>query len=101
MPNFHTDLRSMEVFDGQNVRLETKLTPVNDPKLSIVWLHNGIPVVASGRVKMVHEFGCVALDIIGVTAAEAGTYICRAKNEVGAAESVATILVHRMSFLQI
>lgn len=47
MPNFHTDLRSMEVFDGQNVHLETKLTPVNDPKLSIVWLHNGKPIVAS------------------------------------------------------
>lgn len=50
---------------------------------------------------MVHEFGFVTLDIIGVTAAEAGTYICRATNEVGTAESAATILVQRMSLLQI
>lgn len=47
MPNFHTDFKSMELFDGQNVHLETKLTPMNDPKLSIVWFHNGKPLAAS------------------------------------------------------
>ncbi|VDM28542.1 unnamed protein product [Toxocara canis] len=93
MPNFHADLRSMEVFDGQNVHLEAKLTPVNDPKLTVVWLLNGKPVAQSNRVKVSHELGFVTLDIIGITPAEAGTYVCRASNEVGTAESVATILV--------
>lgn len=41
MPNFHTELRSMEVFDGQHVHLEAKISPANDPKLKITWLFNG------------------------------------------------------------
>ena len=43
-PNFHSDLRSLEVFDGHNVHLEAKLTPINDPDLVIEWFLNGDPV---------------------------------------------------------
>lgn len=41
LPNFHSDLRSQEVFEGQQIHLETKLTPINDPDLRVVWLLDG------------------------------------------------------------
>lgn len=40
-PNFHTELRSKELFEGQTLHLETKLTPINDPNLSIKFYLNG------------------------------------------------------------
>lgn len=47
MPNFHTDLRSMEVFDGQHAHLEAKFSPADDPNLKISWLFNGKPLKQS------------------------------------------------------
>lgn len=41
MPNFHAELRSMEVFNGQLVHLEAKFSPAEDPNLSIAWFLNG------------------------------------------------------------
>ena len=40
-PNFHSDLRSTEVFEGSHVHLEAKLTPIEDPDLVIEWFFNG------------------------------------------------------------
>ncbi|VDK45179.1 unnamed protein product [Anisakis simplex] len=75
IPNFHSELRSMEIFDGQNLHLEAKLSPANDPNLKIVWLFNGKIITQSERIKITHGHGFVTLDIIGITVAEAGTYV--------------------------
>ena len=37
LPTFHSDLRSQELFEGQRLHLETKLTPINDKELQAVW----------------------------------------------------------------
>ncbi|PAV62863.1 hypothetical protein WR25_15926 [Diploscapter pachys] len=37
LPTFHSDLRSQELFEGQHLHLETKLTPINDKELQVVW----------------------------------------------------------------
>lgn len=47
MPNFHGELRSMEVFDGQNVHLEAKFSPADDANLKITWFFNGKPLKQS------------------------------------------------------
>lgn len=47
LPNFHSDLRSQELFEGQNIHLETKLTPLHDPNLEVVWYLNGRELVKS------------------------------------------------------
>ncbi|VDK66159.1 unnamed protein product, partial [Onchocerca ochengi] len=93
MPNFHTELRSMEVFDGQHVHLEAKFSPVDDPNIKIVWFFNRKPLKQSDNVRMSNQFGLVTLDILNITPAEAGSYTCQLANEVGVMESTATILV--------
>lgn len=40
-PNFHTEIRSQELFEGQPLHLETKLTPFNDPNLIVEFYFNG------------------------------------------------------------
>ena len=34
-PSFRKDLRSQELFEGQPLHLETKLTPINDPTMKV------------------------------------------------------------------
>ncbi|KAM3716725.1 Kettin [Dirofilaria immitis] len=93
MPNFHTELRSMEVFDGQHVHLEAKFSPVDDPNLKIKWFFNRKPLKQSDNIRMSNELGLIVLDILKITPAEAGSYTCQLANEVGIMESTATILV--------
>ncbi|KAK6049471.1 immunoglobulin I-set domain protein, partial [Cooperia oncophora] len=47
LPNFHSDLRSHELFEGQPIHLEAKLTPLNDPNLVVVWYLNGRELMKS------------------------------------------------------
>uniref|UniRef100_A0A915PRJ2 Ig-like domain-containing protein n=1 Tax=Setaria digitata TaxID=48799 RepID=A0A915PRJ2_9BILA len=93
MPNFHTELRSGEIFDGQNVHLEAKFSPADDPNLKIVWLFNRKPLKASDKIRISNESGVVRLDILNITPAEAGSYTCQLTNGIGTMESTATIIV--------
>jgi hypothetical protein len=43
-PNFHSDLRSQELFEGQPIYLESKYSPINDQSLKVTFLLNGNPV---------------------------------------------------------
>jgi hypothetical protein len=43
-PNFHADLRSQEIFEGQPLYLESKYSPINDQSMKITFLHNGKPL---------------------------------------------------------
>ncbi|KAK0408252.1 hypothetical protein QR680_003855 [Steinernema hermaphroditum] len=93
-PNFHSDLRSMELFEGQPIHLETKLTPINDPSLKIEWYFNGNPLKTSERMNIVHQSGFVVLQIQEATLADGGYYVCRAINQTGTAETNCTIVIH-------
>ncbi|VDK72603.1 unnamed protein product [Litomosoides sigmodontis] len=92
-PNFHAELRSMEVFDGQHVHLEAKFSPADDPNIKIVWLFNGKPLKQSDNIRMSSGFGLVTLDILHISLSEAGNYTCQLINEIDVAESTATVLV--------
>lgn len=93
MPNFYAELRSMEIFDGQNIHLEAKFSPADDVNLKIAWFFNGKPLKQSGNVRMSTSFGLAILDILNITLAEGGNYTCQLTNEVGVMESTATIIV--------
>jgi hypothetical protein len=46
-PNFHSELRSQELFEGQPIYLESKLTPLNDPNLKVQVYLNGNEIKGS------------------------------------------------------
>ncbi|KHJ78720.1 immunoglobulin I-set domain protein, partial [Oesophagostomum dentatum] len=94
LPNFHSDLRSHELFEGQPIHLEAKLTPLNDENLVVVWYLNGRELMKNDRCKQTLHHGFATLDILDSTKDDSGVYTCRAINKLGQAENQATVIVH-------
>ncbi|GMT09920.1 hypothetical protein PFISCL1PPCAC_1217, partial [Pristionchus fissidentatus] len=100
LPNFLTDLRSQELFEGSNLHLEAKLVPINDPSLKVEWFLNGKPLAASGRVQQQYMHGFATLDIQEISMADGGTITARASNAVGVSENNADLVIHPRHNLQ-
>lgn len=49
--------------------------------------------MSANRIQTYHDFGYVALDIIGVRAEDSGTYVVVARNAIGEAQLSATMEV--------
>ncbi|VDO27823.1 unnamed protein product [Haemonchus placei] len=94
LPNFHSDLRSHELFEGQPIHLEAKLTPLNDPNLVVVWYLNGRELMKNDRCHQTLNHGFATLDILNATKDDSGVFTCRAINKLGEAENQATVIVH-------
>lgn len=73
-PNFHQEIRSQELFEGQPIYLETKLTPLNDGSMKVTFLLNGSPIKGGDRVQTQFQAGFVVLSIDSATAQDAGEY---------------------------
>lgn len=86
-----------KVSEGQNIHFEAKLEPVGDPHMKVEWFFNGRPLTIGSRFRTYNDFGFVALDIVGVIAQDNGQYVCRATNQLGQAETSATVQVHVQS----
>ena len=77
---------SYRLGEGRNVHFEAKLTPITDANLKVEWLKDGQPVTVGHRFRPIHDFGYVALDILGLIEEDSGTYTCRATNLSGQAQ---------------
>lgn len=73
--------------------LEVQVEPVGDPRLKIEWLHDGKPIAHSSRMKNIHDFGFVVLELSPVEPQDTGTWTCRATNARGEAEVSCKIAV--------
>lgn len=100
-PVFTMPVRDLKVAENQAAHFEARLIPVGDPKLKVEWLRNGVPIQASNRLTTMHDFGYVALNMKYVNPEDAGTYTCRAINELGEASTSATMFVHTKASLQL
>jgi titin len=87
---FTVPLRNHEVFEGEKVHLESRLIPVG---CKVEWFHNNRPVDTGSRFGVTNDFGFVAMDINSVRPEDSGTYVCRAKNELGEAVATCSVIV--------
>ncbi|KAK6035804.1 immunoglobulin I-set domain protein, partial [Cooperia oncophora] len=86
-PKFTTPLASPpELLEGQMAHLEAQVTPVLDPTLKIEWFHDGKPMTHSNRMKMIHDFGFVVLELSPSEPQDTGKWTCRATNKNGTDE---------------
>ncbi len=93
-PVFTTPLNNAEnVSDGSNVHLECRLEPLNDPNLRVEWYVNGKAVKIGHRFRTTHDFGYVALDVLGASPEDSGDYMCRAVNQLGEAVNTCNVSV--------
>lgn len=91
-PKFVTFPRNIDnLVEGQNAHFEAKIEPLADPNLHIEWFKDGRPVTIGHRFRPIHDFGYVAMDIVGLISEDSGTYTIRATNNVGSVETTATL----------
>uniref|UniRef100_F1KPJ7 Titin n=1 Tax=Ascaris suum TaxID=6253 RepID=F1KPJ7_ASCSU len=97
-PRFVTQLQSLpELIEGQVAHLEAQVEPVADPHLKIEWFHNGKPVGHTSRMKNIHDFGFVVMELSPAEPQDSGTWMCKATNQHGHAETSCDIQVKGMS----
>ncbi|KAJ8687530.1 hypothetical protein QAD02_023324, partial [Eretmocerus hayati] len=99
-PIFTMPIKDLQVAENQAAHFEARVIPVGDSKLKVQWLRNGVPILASNRITTMHDFGYVALNMKYVNPEDAGTYTCRAINDLGEAVTSATLFVQSKAALQ-
>lgn len=82
-----------KILEGQRAHFEARVEPQNDLNLRIEWYHNGKPIMPANRIQIYHDFGYVALDILGVRAEDAGVYTVVARNQLGEEQLSAQMIV--------
>uniref|UniRef100_H3CBC6 Ig-like domain-containing protein n=2 Tax=Tetraodon nigroviridis TaxID=99883 RepID=H3CBC6_TETNG len=92
-PQFKKKLTSIRMKRFGPAHFECRLTPIGDPTMVVEWLHDGKPLEAANRLRMVNEFGYCSLDYEVAYARDSGVITCRATNKYGVDQSSATMLV--------
>lgn len=82
-----------KILEGQRAHFEARVEPQSDLTMKIEWYHNGHPIMPANRIQTYHDFGYVALDILGVREEDAGTYTVLARNSTGESHLQGTMVV--------
>ncbi|KAL2081285.1 hypothetical protein ACEWY4_023138 [Coilia grayii] len=92
-PHFKKKLTSVRMKNFGPAHFECRLTPIGDPSMVVEWLHDGKPLAAANRLRMVSEFGYCSLDYEVAYARDSGVITCRATNKFGVDQTSATLIV--------
>ncbi|KAM7407986.1 hypothetical protein PAMA_003631 [Pampus argenteus] len=92
-PQFKKKLTSIRMKRFGPAHFECRLTPIGDPTMVVEWLHDGKPLEAANRLRMVNEFGYCSLDYEVAYARDSGVITCRATNKFGVDQTSATLIV--------
>ncbi|KPP62447.1 titin a-like, partial [Scleropages formosus] len=92
-PHFKKKLTSVRLKRFGPVHFECRLTPIGDPTMVVEWLHDGKPLEAANRLRMINEFGYCSLDYEVAYARDSGVVTCRATNKFGVDQTSATLIV--------
>lgn len=92
-PHFKKKLTSVRMKRFGPVHFECRLTPIGDPNMVVEWLHDGKPLEAANRLRMINEFGYCSLDYEVAYSRDSGVITCRATNKFGADHTSATLIV--------
>uniref|UniRef100_A0A3B5QMW6 Ig-like domain-containing protein n=1 Tax=Xiphophorus maculatus TaxID=8083 RepID=A0A3B5QMW6_XIPMA len=92
-PLFKKKLTSVRMKRFGPAHFECRLTPIGDPTMVVEWLHDGKPLAAANRLRMVNEFGYCSLDYEVAYARDSGVITCRATNKFGVDQTSATLIV--------
>jgi hypothetical protein len=76
-PEFVTTPQDLSLIEYSLAHFECRLTPINDPSMRVEWFHNGKPLLAGSRLKTIHDFGFVILEIDKIDTRDSGLYTCK------------------------
>lgn len=92
-PFFKKKLTSLRLKRFGPAHFECRLTPIGDPTMVVEWLHDGKPLEAANRLRMINEFGYCSLDYAVAYSRDSGVITCRATNKYGTDHTSATLIV--------
>ncbi|XP_035302232.1 titin isoform X4 [Cricetulus griseus] len=92
-PFFKKKLSSLRLKRFGPAHFECRLTPIGDPTMVVEWLHDGKPLEAANRLRMINEFGYCSLDYGVAYNRDSGVITCRATNKYGTDHTSATLIV--------
>lgn len=92
-PKLMGQLRDQMFKEGNNLHLELRVEPVNDPTMRVEWYVNGRHLLTGSRVMTTFDFGYLSLDIKTLIAEDSGEYTARVYNALGEVSSTCSILV--------
>ncbi|KAF7659178.1 hypothetical protein LDENG_00002630, partial [Lucifuga dentata] len=92
-PQFKKKLTSIRMKRFGPAHFDCRLTPIGDPTMVVEWLHDGKPLAAANRLRMINEFGYCSLDYEAAYARDSGVITCRATNKYGVDQTSATLIV--------
>ncbi|XP_031816253.1 titin isoform X4 [Sarcophilus harrisii] len=92
-PFFKKKLTSLRLKRFGPAHFECRLTPIGDPTMVVEWLHDGKPLEAANRLRMINEFGYCSLDYGVAYSRDSGVITCRASNKYGTDHTSATLIV--------
>ena len=90
-PRFLAYPRAFTVRSGTNALLSCQIT--GDPRPSILWEKDKIPIEPSGRFHVEAKGDLYSLLVSCATPQDSGLYVCKAKNSVGETYAAATLKV--------
>ncbi|VDL71694.1 unnamed protein product [Nippostrongylus brasiliensis] len=93
-PQILGNLQDLVLNEHDDIHMDVKVTPVNDPTMTVEWFVEGRPVITGSRVKTLNEFGFAALDVKGAIAEDSGVYAIRVKNALGEATRECRVTVN-------
>lgn len=75
-PRFTSPLQQpqCQLREGVVLHLDAALEPI-DPHLIVQWTHNGEPVRHTNRMKMIHDFGFVVLELLPAEPQDTGHWV--------------------------
>uniref|UniRef100_A0A8C4YIT5 Ig-like domain-containing protein n=1 Tax=Gopherus evgoodei TaxID=1825980 RepID=A0A8C4YIT5_9SAUR len=92
-PFFKKKLTSLRLRHFGPAHFDCRLTPIGDPTMVVEWLHDGKPLEAANRLRMINEFGYCSLDYGVAYPRDSGVITCRASNKYGTDHTSATLIV--------
>ncbi|XP_074856881.1 titin isoform X4 [Carettochelys insculpta] len=92
-PFFKKKLTSLRLKRFGPAHFDCRLTPIGDPTMVVDWLHDGKPLEAANRLRMINEFGYCSLDYGVAYPRDSGVITCRASNKYGTDHTSATLIV--------
>ncbi|XP_074100964.1 sallimus isoform X11 [Cotesia typhae] len=84
-PEFITTPSDLTLSENSLAHFECRLLPINDSSMRVEWFHNGKALNAGSRLKTIHDFGFVILEIANCYQRDSGLYTCKATNRHGEA----------------
>ena len=100
-PEFLQNLEDLLLAENSLAHFETRLTPINDPSMSVEWYHNGKNLSAGSRIKTINDFGFVILEVANVLTRDSGNYTCKATNKHGESSISCNVVVKSKQVLML